>query len=114
MPQQGIGLHHFNVRKRIHKKHEPYPHPKKFINFFDKYIILVAIIIPVMTIPQVIKIWINKSASDLSLISWTAFLISAVSWLIYSTIHKEKALILNSILWITLYILIIAGVLLFS
>jgi|TARA_B100002003_G_C13868830_1_gene424956 uncharacterized protein with PQ loop repeat len=107
------GLHHMDKRKRQGKKLEPFPHPKKWMRFLDNFIYVVAIIIPLMTIPQILTIWINQSAQDVSLITWSAFLISAMVWLVYSVIHKDKPLIINSILWIILEMIIIIEIVIF-
>jgi len=87
---------------------------KKKQDSFDKLMYFVAVVIPLMTIPQIIKIWNNKSAQDVSLETWVAYLISAILWLIYAIKHKEKPLILNSILWILLELLVIAGVIFYG
>ena len=75
--------------------------------------LIVAIIIPLMTIPQVLKIWINRSAEDVSLITWYAYLFSAVVWLAYGLVHKDKPLIFNSVLWVILETLVIVGIIIF-
>lgn len=107
------GTHHLHRRKRIFQKSEKYPNPNKFVRFVDNSILFIAIAVPLMTIPQILKIWINKSADDVSLITWGAYLFSAVSWLVYSIIHKDKPLIVNCILWIVLELIVIIGVLIY-
>jgi len=47
-----LGLHHLDLRKRIHLKKEKYPHPDKFKNFIDKAIFIVGIIGPLFAIPK--------------------------------------------------------------
>jgi len=39
-----IAVHHLHKRKRIHEKHEVYPHPDKWKNRLDKIIYFIAII----------------------------------------------------------------------
>jgi len=51
-----IGHHHQHKRKRIHQKLEEYPHPNKFVRFYDKFIYFVGIEVPIITSSQVIKI----------------------------------------------------------
>ena len=114
MVQKQGGLHHAHVRKRIHEKHEPYPHPERFRRFMDKSIYVVAIVGPVMTIPQVTKIWISKNAAGISLISWVTYLITAFFWLIYGHLHKVKPIIFSGYLWIVLEVLIIIGAVLYG
>ncbi len=107
MPTHHSGLHNFHKRKRT-------SHSNKFVGFFDHFIYIVAIVIPLMTIPQILKIWVNKSAQDVSLISWIAYLFSALCWLTYSIIHKNKPLIINSALWVLLESFVIVGVIIYG
>ena len=114
MIQHTEGLHHFHTRKRIHVKHEPYPHPHKWKRFMDHAIYAVGIFGPIMTIPQVTKIWIHRNAAGVSAISWISYIIAAVFWLIYGIMHKEKPIILTYTIWIFLEIFIVVGVLLYG
>ena len=105
------GLHHFHRRKRIHKKHEPYPHPDKWKNFMDKAIYLVGIFGPIMTIPQVMKIWFERDISGVSAVSWASYLFIAIFWLTYGIMHKEKPIIIVYTGWIVMELLIVIGIL---
>ncbi|MFH1503752.1 MAG: SemiSWEET family transporter [Candidatus Diapherotrites archaeon] len=91
---QNKGLHHFLIRKRIYEKKEKYPSPNKFRRFFDKLIYAVAIICPLLNLPQLLKIWINKSAEGVSAFSWFGFMGVSLVWLTYGIIHKEKPIII--------------------
>ncbi len=108
------GLHHLSVRRRIHKKHEKYPHPNKLKRFIDRSAYGIGIIGPIMTLPQVIKIWVGKNAAGLALISWCTYLVVAIFWLTYGMMHKEKPLILMYTSWIIMHILIITGIILYG
>lgn len=105
------GFHHQNLRKRIHQKYEKYPHPDKFKRFMDKFIFFIAIIGPIMTIPQILKIFVNQTAAGVSLISWSTYIFIGSGWLIYGIIHKEKSIIFANIAWIIVQIFVIAGIL---
>ena len=65
----------------------------------DKIIYIIALLWPILTIPQIWNIWVEKNASWLSLFTWWAYLASAILWLTYWIIHKEKAIIFANILW---------------
>ncbi|MBW2999558.1 hypothetical protein KY339_02695 [Candidatus Woesearchaeota archaeon] len=114
MVHDSHGLHHFHKRKRIHVKHEPYPHPKKWKRFIDKTIYAVGVFGPLMTIPQLTKIWIDKNAAGVSAISWGAYLITAIFWFIYGVAHKEKPIIVTYAIWIFLEIFIVIGAVLYG
>lgn len=108
------GLHHYHTRKRIHQKHEPYPHPDKWKRFMDKAIYVIGVAGPIMTIPQLMKIWVEKDASGVSVISWSSYLVIAVFWLTYGIIHKEKPIIFTYFAWIIIEILVVIGVIIYG
>ena len=105
------GLHHFHKRKRIYRKHEPYPHPHKWKRFMDKAIYVIGILGPILTIPQIANIWIDKNATGVSIISSSPYLLTAIFWLIYGIMHKEKPIIFTFSIWIIFDILIVVGIL---
>jgi uncharacterized protein with PQ loop repeat len=114
MVQDSHGLHHVHRRKKIHQKHRsnlPSNNGKKFMG---KAIYVVGVFGPIMTIPQLSKIWIYKNASGVSAVSWTAYLIAAIFWLIYGILHKEKPIILTYSLWIILEAFIVVGTLIYG
>lgn len=114
MVEASKGVHHFHLRKRIHKNFEEYPHPDKFKNFIDKIIYFVGIFGPIMTIPQVLQIWYYKTAVGVSLISWIAYLFCAIIWAIYGFLHKEKPIIVSQCFYIVLEIFIVIGIILYG
>ena len=107
-------LHHHHVRKRIHQKHESYPHPVKWKRFIDHAIYVVGLIGPIMTIPQLTKIWIEKNASGVSAISWATYTIISIFWVIYGVAHKEKPLIVISGIWVVLEFFVVFETLMYG
>jgi uncharacterized protein with PQ loop repeat len=114
MTNQIQGMHHYHVRKRVHRNIEAYPHPDKAKAFMDKMIFVVGALGPIMTIPQIVKIWMEKSAAGVSLISWGAYLFFAFFWLAYGIMHKEKPIIFTYILWIIFEALIVLGIIMYG
>lgn len=108
------GLHHFHKRKRIHERHEPYPHPERLKRFVDGLIYAGGVLGPLATIPQFVKIWIEKNAAGVSALSWTGYFIGSVFWLLYGIVHREKPIIFVYVVWICLNLLIVIGVLLYG
>src|SRR3989339_1535954 len=106
---EGRGLHHAHQRKRIHLKHEISPHPDRWIHFMDRAIYVVGVIGPLMSIPQIVKIWGEQNAAGVSLVSWLAFLIHSLFWLGYGILHREKPIIVAYCLWVTFNFLIVLG-----
>ena len=107
-------FHHLHKRKRVYQKQEPYPHPNKLHRIVDHLVYLVALLGPILTIPQVTQIWFNKTAVGVSLFSWSAFVVMESVWLTYGIIHKEKPIIITNIGWLTVEILIVIGVVIYS
>jgi uncharacterized protein with PQ loop repeat len=107
-------FHHFHIRKRIHQKHEPYPHPDKLKRTFDRVIYFAAIVIPITNLPQLYKIWAYKDASGVSLISWISFSIFSLVWISYGILHKEKPIIIMNSGLAIIQALIALGTFLYS
>lgn len=114
MPVNNIGLHHFSRRKRISLKHEPYPSEDAVKNFLDKIIYLIVFGGIVMTLPQVIKIWIDKDAGGLSLVTWASYFVFAFVWLFYGIYHKDKPIIIGNVFWILFDALIVLGIIIYG
>ncbi len=111
----------FDIKHSITERHNE----KHFIkNFFykikenkkkilDKWMYFVALIWPVMTLPQTITIFQTQDASNISRVTWITYVITASLWLSYWISHKEKPIIFSNImrllahwsvlLWIIIY-----------
>ena len=103
------GLHHFHKRKRVYELGEPYPHPEKHKRFVDKIIYVIGVIGPVMTLPQILKIFILKDAAGVSAVSWLAYAIVSLFWIYYGILHKEKPIIITYVLWFVMNSLVAIG-----
>lgn len=97
--------------KAISKKRKK--EESKAHSIIDRVTLVFAVIIPFITIPQILQLWNNKSSANVSLITWIAFLINAVVWLVYGVIHKDKLIIINSALWIILEFAVIFLIVIF-
>lgn len=106
-------LLHIQKRIRMHKKLDPYPHPKKSIRILDDIITLLAIIGPIATLPQIVEIFVNKNAGSVSVLSWIIFTIFDIPWIIYGIAHKEKPIIIAYTMWFISNILVVIGALLY-
>lgn len=65
----------------------------------------------VMTIPQVLTIWIRHQAAGVSMLSWGAYLLSAGVWLWYGVRKRDKNIYLPCLGWILLDAAVIVGTL---
>ena len=63
-----------------------------------------------MTVPQVLTVWIGRDAAGVSLVSWLAYLLAACLWFIYGFRKRDKTIYLACVGWIVLDAAIVAGV----
>lgn len=62
-----------------------------------------------MTVPQVLTIWVGRNAAGVSLVSWAAYLVAACLWFVYGLQKRDKTIYLACIGWIVLDAAIVAG-----
>ena len=63
----------------------------------------------VMTIPQVWAIWVGHQASGVSILSWSAYLVSALLWLLFGVRRHDRNIYLPCLGWIALDGAVIVG-----
>jgi len=68
----------------------------------------------VMTIPQVLTIWVGQQAAGVSLLSWAAYLASAILWFWFGIQKRDKNIYLPCIGWIALDSAVIAGIFIYG
>jgi len=104
-------LEQLHIHKRKRDKGEK---PDKKIHLIDNLVLLVAIIYPLTTIPQIIEIWVVRNATGVSLLTWFSYLVLQSILLAYGIVHKEKKLILMWGLWIVMYVIVVLGLILYQ
>ena len=67
-----------------------------------------------MTIPQVLTIWIGQEAAGVSIFTWSAYLVSAILWLWFGIKKSDKNIYLPCIGWILLDTAVIVGVVIYG
>jgi uncharacterized protein with PQ loop repeat len=67
-----------------------------------------------MTIPQVLTIWIGHQAAGVSLLSWGAYLLSALLWFWSGLRKRDKNIYLACVGWIVLDLAVIVGVIIYG
>jgi len=107
-------LHHFNIRKRVHKNLEQYPSINPKIKLLDDILLVVAFIGPLVTIPQIIQIFETKDVAGFSPITWGLYCVFNILWLLYGIVHKEKPIIITYILWFIMNGIVFASIFVFS
>jgi uncharacterized protein with PQ loop repeat len=63
-----------------------------------------------MTVPQVLTIWVEGNVGGISLISWASYLLSACLWFVYGIRKHDKTVYLACVGWILLDAAVVIGV----
>jgi uncharacterized protein with PQ loop repeat len=72
---------------------------------------IVSLLTMAMTVPQVVAVWTEPVVRGVSLISWAAYLVSAVLWLIYGVRRRDRTIYLACIGWMLLDAGVMVGIL---
>ena len=67
-----------------------------------------------MTIPQVLTIWVGQQAAGVSVLSWSAYLLSALLWFWFGIRKRDKNIYLPCVGWIVLDLAVIIGVIIYG
>src|SRR6195256_6059999 len=62
-----------------------------------------------MTVPQVLTIWVGHEAAGVSVLSWSAYLLSAMLWFWYGLSKRDRNIYLPCVGWVALDAAVIAG-----
>jgi uncharacterized protein with PQ loop repeat len=55
---------------------------------------------PLMTIPQIYDVWVLNRLDGVSVTSWSGYLLFSFVWLAYGIVHKDRPIIVSSMLWV--------------
>ena len=83
---------------------------KKFIN---RFIYLAAIAYPLTTIPQIVEIFMSKSAGNVSLLTWLLYDLFTFVFLWYALQNKLKPLVIEYSMWIIAQTIVVLGIVLY-
>lgn len=102
--------HHLHLRKRL----EPYPASTPWKRLLDRTVLFVGIVGPLVTIPQIAKIYLYHDASDLALISWATYALFDIPWIAYGIAHREIPIIITYTLWLVVNTTVTVGIILWG
>ena len=68
----------------------------------------------VMTVPQIWTIWVGHQAAGVSILSWAAYLLSALLWFWHGLRKRDRNIYLACIAWIAADSAVIAGALVYG
>jgi uncharacterized protein with PQ loop repeat len=63
----------------------------------------------VMTVPQILAIWVGRQAAGVSLLSWGAYWISAFVWFWYGVQKRDRNIYLPCVGWLLLDSAVLVG-----
>ena len=67
-----------------------------------------------MTVPQVLTIWVGHQAAGVSVLSWSAYLLSAVLWFWFGLQQGDRNIYLPCVGWVAVDSAVIAGALVYG
>jgi len=89
------------------------PNPQS-VSGLEKVLRGLSVFTMLMTVPQVLTIWVGGDAGGVSLISWVSYLISACLWFVYGLQKRDKTIYLACVGWVLLDVAIVIGVIVHS
>lgn len=86
----------------------------KFKKRIGRFALIAGIIQPLITLPQIIDIYGNQSAEDVSLLTWLGYLVFGVIFLVYGFAFNLKPIWVGQIIWLTMQSIIVVGILIYT
>jgi uncharacterized protein with PQ loop repeat len=108
-----IGTYHLHLRKRVYQNKEEYPHPDRTRRNFDILMYGVSIAAPFALLPQVIHIYMYRTANGLSLSTWALLGLINVLWVAYGILHRTYPIIITNFGMMVLNFAIVVGIFMF-
>ena len=109
-----LHLQHLHQRKRLSRTLEPYPARTPWKRVFDRVILGVGILGPIMSFPQIVLIHGGRDASGVSPITFFSWALFDILWIFYGLVHKETPIITTYMLWFVCNTLIFIGAMLYG
>jgi MtN3 and saliva related transmembrane protein len=80
----------------------------------EKILPLLSVVTLLMTLPQVLTIWLGHDAHGVSLLSWGTYLVSACLWFFHGLQKQDKTIYVACVGWILMDAAVVVGVLVYS
>src|SRR4026207_1849581 len=81
---------------------------------FSRALGAMSIFTMLMTVPQVLTIWVGHQAAGVSVLSWSAYLLSALLWFWYGLQKRDRNIYLPCVGWGGLDAAVIAGAVVYA
>lgn len=89
-------------------------HSKLWAKLLYRVTIAAGIISPIMVLPQIYKIYSTHAAAGVSALSWFAFALLDLPFIIYGLVHKEKPIVITYTLFFVGNIVVAIGAVVYS
>jgi len=83
-------------------------------SFFNRALGAMSVFTLLMTVPQVLTIWVGHQAAGVSVVSWSAYLLSAVLWFAYGLQKRDMNIYLPCVGWVGLDAAVIIGAIVYA
>lgn len=80
----------------------------------ERFALVAGIVQPLITLPQIIAIYSNQSAQDVSLLTWLGYLFFGVTFLLYGLAFNLKPIWIGQIFWVVMQTITVIGILIYS
>ncbi len=90
------------------------PHGAPSVNGLEKVLRGLSVVTMLMTVPQVLTIWVGRDAGGVSLVSWVSYLVAACLWFVYGLQKRDKTIYLACVGWVLLDAAVVIGVIVYS
>ncbi len=81
---------------------------------FDALIYPLGLLAPILTIPQVLKVWAQKNASSMSMFTWAGYVACSLVWIAYGIKKRDKPIVILNGMWLVIDLLMVLAIILYS
>ena len=107
-------MRHLHLRKRVTKNLEPYPARSSWKRLLDRLIFVAGVVGPLLSIPQIVLIYSNKDATDISAATWFGWAALNIVWILYGLVHKEPPIVVTYLFWFIVNLTVALGAILYG
>jgi uncharacterized protein with PQ loop repeat len=90
------------------------PKSPQSVSGLEKLLRGLSVFTMLMTVPQVLTIWVGGNAGGVSLLSWISYLIGACLWFVYGFQKRDKTIYLACVGWVLLDAAVVIGVIVYG
>lgn len=92
----------------------PRPPPTAPVSRLERLLPLLSVVTMLMTVPQVLAIWLQHNAGGVSLLSWGTYLVGACLWFVHGLQKGDRTIYLACVGWIVLDAAVVVGAVLYG